>query len=337
MHKKITIKDVAQHAGVAISTVSRVFNGLDKVSDETREKVQRAVTELQYVPSSIAASMITGATKVILIMIPDFTNSYYTSIVQGAEEVLRKNGYFAMILSMGSGMSTDYSQIQSKFDKMIDGIITIPTSSDLEFYRAWGKPFVVTDRYNLGSGMNAVVSDNRLGAFRLTEELIHANHRKIAFISGEMELSTVTERLKGFREALAAHHIPEIPEYVLCDSFSVETGYRFTKQLLSLPEPPTAIFASNNLICYGCIQALQELHLTIGKDISLVGFDDHVLARHVPPGITVIEQPALTVGKQAAQRLLDMIATTDDINYKEIVLGVKLIRRGSVKKLHPDE
>ena len=333
-NEKVTIKDVAQRAGVSISTVSRVFNGLDKVSETTREKVLQAMDELHYSPSTIATSMITGETKMILIVIPDFYNSFYSTIVQGAEELLSKNGYYAMVLST-NGTHIEFAQIRNKFDKMIDGIIVIPSDQNIRYYKEWGKPCVIVDRYQQGSGMNAVICDDRLGAYQLTEELLKANHRRIAFLSGPSYLSTVSERLAGFRCACEAYSVSVDESLIIGNEFSDECGYLGTKELLTRDDPPTAIVASNNLLCYGCINALQEMNLSIGRDISLVAYDEHALARYLVPGITVISQPAKKMGERATARLLDIIAKQEGPDYEEIVLGVTLIRRGSVKRLPP--
>ena len=333
-HRTVTIKEVAKRAGVAISTVSRVLNGLDKVSKKTEIKVKKAIEELNYIPNNMAASLITGQTKVILIVIPDFINSFFSAIIQGVEKYLEKRGYYSMVVSTGEDEKVDYESLRNKFNTMIDGLIVIPTSTDVNVFRHWGKPCVIVDRYTLGNGLNAVVPNNLLGAYQLTETLIRYNHRKIAMITGSSTLCVVVDRLRGYYKALSDYGIVVNPEYICCESLYQYTGYNHTKALLSLSDPPTAIFSGNNLICEGCIQALQEMHLKIGEDISLVSYDDSSLAKSFPPGITVIDQPTEEMGKIAAHRLLEIIVGDDACDkIKEIVLDVKLINRGSIKTL----
>lgn len=330
--KQPTIFDVAKMANVSVSTVSRVFNGKDRVSEQTREKVQRVMDKLNYVPSNIATSMITGKTKMILVMVPDFQNPYFSQVMCGIEAELRANEYYAVFLSHNNFPSGEYSQIQTKFDKMVDGIIAIP-DQNLQFYKNWNKPCIIVDRYRRGEGMNTVLADNYQGGQMLTQELVRAGHQKIAIISAHSWATTISDRLKGYCDVLRENNIPIRKEYVILDSFCNLTGYRSILKLMQLPDPPTAVVAANNLICIGCIQACQELGLQIGEDLSLVGYDDHELAQYGYPGITVISQPAVQMGKQAAIALLARL-NDESMPVIKHTMAVELIRRGSVKQLN---
>ncbi len=330
--RRATIHDVARRANVSVSTVSRVFNGLNRVSDATRQKVQQAMQELNYSPSIIASSMITGRTKMVLVMVPDFENPYYSMVLDGIDSCLHKFGYYSLVMSYKNYLSDTYLQIQNKFDKVIDGVIALP-DNNFQFYQDWCKPCVLVDRYMQGVQMNTVLAANYEGARALTEELVHAGHRKIAIISEETWSSTISDRLNGYLSVLQNHGIPVRKEYIVMNPFSVANGRKGFLELLKLPDPPTAVFAANNLVCIGCIQACQELNLKIGEDISLVGYDDHELAQYVPPGITVISQPAFEMGEQAALDLLDQL-NEKSTQPSTKIMGVHLIRRGSVKNLN---
>lgn len=329
--KQATIFDVAKLANVSVSTVSRVFNGKDRVSERTREKVQRVMSELNYVPSNIAASMITGKTKMILVMVPDFQNPYFSQVMCGIEAELRANEYCAVFLPHNNFPAGEYSQIQTKFDKIVDGIIAIP-DQNLQFYKNWSKPCIIVDRYRRGEGMNTVLADNFQGGQMLTQELVRAGHKKIALISAHSWATTISDRLDGYRSVLQEHHIPIREDYIILDEFCNRTGYESIVKLMQLPDPPTAVVAANNLICIGCIQACQELGLRIGEDLSLVGYDDHELAQYGYPDITVIRQPAVEMGKQAA---MDLLARLNNENLPVVkrTMAVELIRRKSVKQL----
>lgn len=328
---RTTIKDVARMAHVSVSTVSRVFNGLDRVSSETRERVVAAMQALNYSPSTIATSMITGETKVILTMVPNFTNPFFSLVLSGVEEQLHENGYYSMVLSHMNLTAAGYEQIQQKFDKVVDGIIAIP-DWNLQFYKEWGKPCVMVDRYIRGGGLNSVLADNFHGAYQLTEALIRAGHRRIALISGKAWMTTMLDRLDGFYSALRNNGIPQQDEYIIIDKFTVNSGCESFKKLMALPCPPTAVVATNNLICIGCIQACEDLRLRIGEDISLVGYDDHELARYMPPGITVVRQPAETMGKCAAGNLLAQLKDPSRPT-ESLTLDVEFIPRGSIRQI----
>ncbi|MEA5048029.1 MAG: LacI family DNA-binding transcriptional regulator [Eubacteriales bacterium] len=330
--KHITIKDVAQKAGVAISTVSRVFNGLDRVSPETRAKVELAVKELEYSPNSRAVSMITGHTKTIQMLVPDFVNDFYGSVIQGVEEVLRNNDYMLMVCSTGDSQEADLSAYIKRFFDVIDGVIAIPSNANIGNIQSLGKPVIFVDRAILGSGIAAVTADNAGGTYLLTKELIRAGHKKIAVISGDMQLNVGQQRLWGYRCALSDSGIAENADYIACGAMYEETGYRSFKRLMQLSNPPTGVVACNNLICIGCVRAAGELGLRIGKDISLVGFDDHVLASIPNPGITVVAGQTIEMGRRAANMILARIRHKD-IKEAEVSMPVELIRRNSIRDL----
>ena len=329
--KHPTIFDVAKLANVSVSTVSRVFNGKDRVTDYTREKVQKAMEELNYAPSNIAASMITGRTKMILVMIPDFNNPFYSQIMAGIEAKLREAGYYAMVLSHYNFSEESYTHIRTNFEKIVDGVIAIP-DRNLHFYENLDKPCVIVDRYQRGSFLNTVLVDNYRGGRILTEELVRAGHSKIAVISGKTWATTISDRVAGYRSVLQEHGIPTRKEYIILDQLLRSTGYAGIHKLMRLPDPPSAVVATNNLICIGCIQACQEAGLRIGEDISLVGYDDHELAQYAWPGITVVRQPANEMGKQAAASLLAHL-NNSSLPIVKHIMDVELIRRKSVKNL----
>mgnify|MGYP005779968505 CR=1 FL=1 len=336
MEKKqvVTIKDVSDRAGVAISTVSRVLNDLDRVSDETREKVKKAAEELGYVKNSIAASMKTGKSRMIVVIVPDIINEYYTAVIQGVEEIASASDYYTMVFSSKDSHIKEEELFSGELGRVIDGAIIIPAYDDLRYYRNISKPVVIIDRYVSGSDMQAVVIDNYKGSRLLTEELIAAGHKKIALITGAMEFNMGIERVRGYRDALEAHGIVREPEYEKIGHWYEDHGYCSVKELLQQKNPPTAIFAANNLLCIGCIKAIRGAGLIIGKDISLVGFDDSSVAELVEPGITVIRRATVEMGKIGMQKLLDVINKSKKPVYpKKVVLDVELVRRQSVGKV----
>ncbi len=330
----VTIKDVSEHAGVAISTVSRVLNGLDRVSDETRIKVEKAVEELGYVKNSLAASMKTGKSRIIVVVVPDIINEYYTAVVRGVEEIASQEDYYTMLFSSRDSHRREEKLFSGELGRAIDGAIIIPAYDELDYYRNISKPVVIIDRYVSGSDMHAVVIDNHKASYLLTEELILAGHRNIAIISGAQEFNIGIDRVKGYRDALKNYGIEVRPENEMIGNWYQEHGYRSTLELLEREDPPSAIFAANNLLCIGCIKAIREKGITIGKDISLTGFDDSEVAQLLEPDITVVRQETATMGKIGMMKLLDIINRNEKTVYpKKVVLDVELIRRHSVGKI----
>lgn len=333
-YKEITIKEVAERAGVAISTVSRVLNDLDRVSIETREKVQKAAEELGYVKNSLAASLKTGNTKMIVVIVPDIINDYYTAVVQGVEEIAAPRGYYTLIFATSDFPQKEKDMFEGNFGKIIDGAVLIPSHTDMNFYRNVKKPIVIVDRCVNESGLPAVVVDNYKGAYMAMEELIDAGHRDIAIIIGPQEFNIGKERLQGFNQAMKDHEVAPQESYIRHSTWYQDSGYEQTVILMKMEHPPTAIFATNNLLCLGCIEALTDLKIKIGKDISLIGFDDTLLAKELEPGITVIGRATTEMGRLAAERLFDILENrTSEIADSKIVMDVKLIRRNSVVQL----
>lgn len=330
----VTIKDVSEVAGVAISTVSRVLNGLDRVSDETRIKVEKAIEELGYVKNSLAASMKTGKSRMIVVVVPDLINEYYTAVVRGVEEIASSEDYYTMVFSSKDSHKKEQELFSGELGRVIDGAIIIPAYDDLDYYRNISKPVVIIDRYVSGSDMHAVVIDNYKASYLLTEELILAGHKDIAIISGALEFNIGKEREKGYREALTKYGIEVKAENEKIDHWYQEHGYLSTMSLLKRKNPPTAIFAANNLLCIGCIKAIRELGLKIGPEISLVGFDDSAVAQLMEPDITVIKRETAEMGKIGMTKLMDIINRNENPFYpKKVVLDVELIRRHSVGKI----
>lgn len=331
--KEVTIRDVAEKAGVAISTVSRVVNGLDRVGVKTKSKVNEAIKELGYVRNSIAASMKTGLTNMIVVIVPDIINEFYTSVIQGVEDVAIKNGYYTLVFSTNDSYLKESELFSGNFGKIIDGAIIIPSHDNLSYYKNLNKPIVVIDRYVANSGLDAVVIDNFKGTYLLTKELIDAGHRDIAYLSGSLEFNIGSDRLQGYQAAMIEAGIPIKEENIIIDTWFSDSGYRITKKLLTRDKKPTAILASNNLLCIGSLEALIEEGVAIGKNFSLVGFDDSLVARLFKPGITVIKRPTSEMGRIGAKKLIGKLQNEHNKVERKIILDVQLIRRGSVARL----
>ncbi|MDO4276866.1 MAG: LacI family DNA-binding transcriptional regulator [Eubacteriales bacterium] len=334
--RPVTIKDVASRADVAISTVSRVLNDQDRVSNETREKVQKAAAELGFVKNSLAASMKTGSTKLIVVAVPDLINEYYTNVIRGVEQVAVQYGYYTIVFTTQESPDKEKELFEGKFGRIIDGAIIVPAHPDVEFLRSINKPVVVVDRYVAGCQQDAVMIENFKGSYLLMQEFIANGHEKIAIINGPENFNVGKERADGYRTAMKQAELPIVSSYMKNTSWYIDGGYESTMELLKLPEPPTAILATNNLICIGCAEAITNQGLVIGKDISLAGFDDSAFAEFVSPGITVARRATEEMGVIGAEKLFDKLLKRNPPKYQErkIVLDISIVRRGSIAKLN---
>lgn len=327
----VTIKEVSERAGVAVSTVSRVLNGLDRVSDETREKVKLAASELGYVRNTIAASMKTGRTRLVVVIVPDVGNEYYTAVIHGVESVLTENSCYTVVFSSNDSPDIEREFFNGELGHIVDGAVIVPSCNDLSFYESLKKPLVFVDRYLYGDKLTGVVTDNYKSSYSLTNQLIIAGHSKIAFISGGCEFNIGSERFAGYSDAMKSYGLPIRDDYVCLGSWYQEHGYNSLRRMLESGDPPTAVYAGNNLIGAGCLQAMREAGVRVAKDISFVCFDDSAVASLIEPSVTVVRQFPTEMGKVATLKLLSLINEDEEFKYPQIsVVPAKLIRRKSV-------
>lgn len=335
MSHEITIKDVAKQANVSVATVSRVLNGLDRVSEKTRKKVQKVVQELNYVPNSMAVSMVTKQTHMLAVVVPEFENPFYTAVIKGTVDVASQEGYHTVVFSTNDNEKEEEVFFASSLKRNVDGIVLIGAHNNPEFYQSINKPVVLVDRYIEGSGLDGVVIDNFRGAYESTQYLIENGHQKIAIITGPHTFNDGIERIRGYEQALKDFGIDLAPEYIKQGDWFENHGCQSMKELMKLSNPPTAVFAANNMICQGAIKAIRDLNLEIGSDISLVGFDENSLADFVKPRVSVVKRPTYEMGIHAAEMLLQNLRQGDknDSVPRKVTLGVELLKFGSVKNL----
>jgi len=333
--KDITIKDVAKQAGVSVATVSRVVNGLDRVSEVTRKRVHKVIQELNFTPNTMAASIVRKKTNMLSVVVPEIQNPFYTAVIEGTEEVAKREGFFTLVISTNGEESEEDAFLDSFLGKNVDGIILIGSHRDAAFYKEIRKPTILVDRYINDSGHDGVMIDNYRGAYEATKHFMAYGHEQIAMIDGIHDFNDGKDRFWGYKQAMLEGGLTPDPRYHKQGSWSESDGYRFTMELMQSAQPPTAIFAANNLICKGAIKAIRDLNLALGEDISLIGFDENELAQFVQPQVTVVRRPTREMGVQAAEMLIQKIREEqkEASNPKKVILDVELLKRGSVKKL----
>ncbi|MEG1458301.1 MAG: LacI family DNA-binding transcriptional regulator [Acetivibrio sp.] len=310
----MNIKELAKTIGVSSATVSRVMNNSGYVRDETRKKVLQAVEEYQFVPSAIARSLSTRDTLSVGVLIPDIENEYFSSVISGISEIAEQNGY--NIHFMGSN---ENKQIEQDFLNMVEsqrlnGIIITPvsemderTKNKLLHIQKSGIPVVLVDRDIKGEVFEGVFVDNLAGSCEGVNALIKAGHERIAIITGPETSRPGRDRFKGYKKALSEAGIELNPEYVVSGDFKIEKAYECTEQLLNLKEPPTAIFSSNNLTSLGCLKYFTEHKIKIGKQISMIGFDDIETLKIIDYKLSVIARDAKQQGRAAMNLLLERL------------------------------
>jgi LacI family transcriptional regulator len=307
----ITIKQVADHLGVAQSSVSRALNDHPDVSEHMRERVHRAVEELGYEPDYVAQSLRRGATKTIGFVLRDITNPLFADLVVGAGSRLASSGYSLVLMNSDRDAEQDIDHIKVLRRRRIDGLILSLQSETqpglAELVKGLEFPIVLVDREIAGARVASVVVDNHGGMERAVRHLIGLGHRRIAFVSASLDILTTRERLRGYRAALEAHGIQEDPRLLRLKSYEQQFGYEQTLDLLASSEPPTALIAGNIRLLIGTLAACRESSVRVGRDVSIVGCDDAELMSYVDPPISVIVRHPRQMGGLAADLLLEQI------------------------------
>ena len=322
-----TIRDVARLAGVSVATTSAVINKKGTVSAKLAQRVLNAMESLDYHPNQIARSLKVRQTQTIGMVLPDITNPFFTTVIRGVESEARAQGYSLILCDSEEDPSLEQTNLNTLFARRVDGVLLAPTRANVAQDRLTRRrsPLVFFDRIWPGFTGSAVVTDNLEGAYDATRHLLGLGHRRLAIITGRLNLSTGQDRLEGFRKALQQAGLPLHDEYLQRGDFQLESGYSCGLKLLQLAVPPTAIFCCNNQMTLGLMRALGELGVPCPGRVSVLGFDDFDWAANFSPRLTTVAQPALEMGKQAVHMLLRKIESVNEGNKgdEETVLVLK--------------
>jgi len=332
----VNIKNVAKLAGVHPSTVSRVINNDSRISEKTKEKVLFIINKLDYTPNAIARGLKTKRTYTIGMLIPNITNPFYAEIVRGIENAANKSRFNVILCNSDDKLEKEILYLNILKEKRVDGLILgtahVKDRSILELEKK-NFPYILVSCDIAGLDKNCVIMNDIAGGTIATEYLIKLGHRKIAHITGPLEVRSAINRLEGYMIALEKNHIKYKEELIVEGDFRIAGGYKAMKKLLKLSEMPTAIFAANDLVAMGVMQAIQQKKYHIPKDFCIVGFDDIQLASFVHPPLTTVRQPTLEMGELAVKMLLRIIEK-GEFNQKKVILKPELIVRKSCRKLN---
>lgn len=333
MVTKTKLKDVANKAGVSITTVSRVLNDASQVNADTRARVQKVIKSLNFQPSRVAQRLRTqkGQSKLIGLVLPDIQNPFYVEVVRGVEKAVSEIGYAFIMSNFSQDEEKEKIYLNVMRSESVDGLIVAPAHEKdkmvINLIRS-GLPIVCIDRVVAKIGVDAVVVDNRQGVLEAIEYLLSLGHRRIGYISGPLQIPTYRERLKGYQQALAEHQIKIEDDLIKTGNSTHQSGCLFTRTFLRMENAPTAIFAGNNLITLGALEVLHQNKVKIPGDISIIGFDDIYWAISLNPPLTAVSQPGFEIGRRAAEMLFHRILDPGRPHAK-VVLNTQLMIRQS--------
>lgn len=301
----MNIHDVAKKSGLSVVTVSRVINNSPSVREANRQKVLKAIEELNYQPNSAARSLVRGKTGVIGMSITNFNDSFYDRVIRVVNRKLAEHGYFLALSIAENEVEGDNFLFQKD---RVDGIILLSPLREEEYVNELkGKniPFVLLDNQFQHEDVPSVVVDNYQGGYEATKHLIGLGHTQIAYIGGPSVFLSVAERKRGYIQALEeAGLTPFGTEYC---GFTVSGGYEVAKRWIREDKLPTAIFSGDDFIALGVVQALREEGIMVPHDISVVGFDDQQFVGEFYPRLTTVRQPEAQMGSIGVDLLLKLI------------------------------
>jgi len=329
--KAVTIKEVAKLAGVSTTTVSYVINKSRFVSEQTRAKVLKAIEELDYRPNIVARSLRERKTGTVGLIICDLRNPFFSEVLQGIETYLGEKKYSLIVTNTDYDNDKERESIDMFYSKQMDGVIIVPgenTNKHVKFLTERNIPVVLLDKKIQNLNVDVVLVNNIEGSKQLTEHLMSLGHKRIGIIAGPLNSTTGKERLEGYLKALKAHSIPEDNDLIKIGDFKKQSGYLLTLELISLAVPPTVIFACNNLLGLGVMQALKEKKIRIPEEIGLAIFDDLPWFGYVSPFLTGVAQPSFQLGETAGKLLFEQMRKRRK-RPKEVVLDVQLKIRQS--------
>ena len=330
MSGRATMQQVAARAGVSLKTVSRVVNDEPGVSEPLAVRVRDAVAELGYRHNLAASNLRRGHRSASIgVLVDDLANDYCGELLRAVEARARERGMAVVAASLDEDPEREHALVESLLTRRVDGLVLMPASRDqgyLEREARAGLPVVVVDRSPQGVELDSVTSDNRDGSALAVHHLARHGHRRIAMIGDDLSIVTAAERCRGYREALDELGIPLDHDLILTGVRTTEDARATTHRLMSLEDPPTAVFAARNVLTVGVVRALQELGLV--DSVAVVGFDDFPTADLLRPGVTCVKQDVQAAGILAIDLLLARV-DGDPAPTRTEVLPTRLVARGS--------
>ena len=326
-----TIRDVAELAGVSVATVSHVVNGTRFVSQPVRERVTNAMQALGYQRNEVARSLRQGRTHTIGLILPDSANPFFAEIGGCIESAAAALGYNVILCNTHGDARKEIAYIDLLLAKQVDGIIldTEEKHGKKLVARIPGQlPVVMVDREIPGNPFDTVLSDNRQGARLAARHLIGLGHRRIGCITGPLNLLSSEQRLSGFHAAFVEAGLTASEELVFHGDFRPPSGLAGFKQLFSRPDPPTAIFACNDMMALGVLRAAAEAGVRVPQDVAVVGFDNIEIGQFIHPSLTTVAQQKDEIGQQAVQRIVELLSGQEKESRKMLV-PTRLIARES--------
>ena len=313
-----TIKDVAKEAGVSLMTVSRVINNKEHIASATREKVQAAIKKLNYMPNLSARNLVLQKADFLGLVVPDISNPFFGDLVKASEKIAKDRGYSVILGDSDGDVTAETEYIEAFRGRMCEAIILVaPRVEDIVLQEIDDEEII------------QVYLDNAAGAYSAVKHLLDLGHRRIGFVMGPENVPNSHRRKAGYIDALKEYGLEFDPELEFQGEFKVETGKEAFEKFVTMKDPPTAVFNSNDLMAFGFVIAARDAGYSIPEDFSVVGFDDIFLSSLMEPALTTVRYPFVEMGTQAINMLLDSFDTNRKVTMNENLKHELIIRKST--------
>ncbi len=333
MSEDATIKDIALEVKVSYATVSRALNDKDGVKADTKRRILQAAKDLKYRPNAIARGLVKRRTHTFGLIIPDITNPFFPEIARGIEDAAQGAGYSVFLCNTNWDREKETRYIELLSEKRIDGLIIAPVVRGTRAVEGLigSMPCVYLGRAPKRGKAGFVTIDNEKGGYLATEHLITSGRTPVGFIGAPEDSLTLEERLKGYKNALAAYGEKLDDRYILFGDFTRETGYNLVRKMCGTRPAPRGVFGENDLLAVGALQGARDMGLRVPEDLAVVGFDDIPIAAFPEIRLTTIGQPKYEMGVMAVEILMDRLKNGDGPGEakRRVILDPCLIKRNS--------
>lgn len=330
----IGLKDIAQSTGFSVNTVSRALRKDPRISEQTKETISRAATELGYIPNAIAASMRSAKSKTIGVVSADSANPFFSEVIRGIEETARHYGYHILLANTEESAKREAELVRMFLCRQVDGIIAMPTydkdEDHIRLYQDLNIPYIFPGRYLEGLQDHSILHEDVSGQRAVIEHLLSKGHRNILYLAGPRKVSNTADRLIGIKDAYAAHDLELDENYVVHALGHIEDGYAITNHALNRGLEFTAIACFNDMLAMGVLKSLHENNLSVPNDIEVFGYDNLYMSQFMQPSLSTVDVPKFRLGSVAMETLA---AHIDDstLPYVQKSVSTRLIFRESTR------
>lgn len=339
MKKRVTINDIAKELSITAATVSRALSDHPEISKSTKKIVREAALRLDYNPNKVALSLRSGKTNIIGVLIPTAEHIFFGSVIHGISNAASKNGYDVLIYQSNESEQFEKKGIDAFINARVDGILASIAKdtkdfSHFSYVKEKNIPIAFFDRFNDNLGISSVCIDDYRGAYLAVETLVKEGYKRIAYISGPLQIKTFSERIRGYKDALEHYQKDFDPTLIYPGDISIESGRNAIKEFFKLDKRPDAVCAVEDFTALGAIKELKEMGINVPEEFGVFGFCNDMFGEHISPSLSTVDQQTVAMGEEAFDLINKLINNgQENQRVQRKVLEPLLIIRESSKRM----